>query len=183
LVGDILIVGVIGYSGNIYKEPVKSLTSLCFEVGKCIAKNNWIMMNGGRNGVMQLVSKAARNSNGKVYGVLPWEQQGNEYLDFTIKTGLDLNMRSFVLLKNVDVVISIGGEIGTAIEIFGAYSYKKPIFLMKGSGGWTDRVTNILIEGKYLDNRKLVEVKQISSVEEMEKQLIALEEVKNNWSE
>jgi len=172
-------VGVIGYSGNIFKEPIKSLTSLCYDVGRIIAGNNWVLVNGGRDGIMQLVSKAVKNSGGHVIGFLPWEQEGNNYLDFHIKTGLDLNMRSFVLLKNVDVVVSIGGEIGTAIEILGAYSYKKPILLMKNSGGWTDRITEVLIEGKFLDNRKLVEVKQVSSIDELEKILKGIEEVKN----
>jgi len=172
-------IGVIGYSGNAFKEPIKSLTSLCYDVGRIIASNNWVLMNGGRGGIMQLVSKSVKNSGGHVIGFLPWQQEGNGYLDFSIKTGLDLNMRSFVLLKNVDVVVSIGGEIGTAIEIFGAYSYKKPILLMRGSGGWTDRITQVLIEDKFLDNRKLVEVKQVSSLDEMERILKGIEEVKN----
>ncbi|KUK80860.1 MAG: Uncharacterized protein XD96_1357 [Petrotoga mobilis] len=172
-------IGVIGYSGNIFKEPVKSLTSLCDDVGRIIAENNWVLVNGGRDGIMQLVSKAVKNRGGYVIGFLPWQVEGNDYLDFSIKTGLDLNMRSFVLLKNVDVVVSIGGEIGTAIEILGAYSYKKPILLMKNSGGWTDRITEVLIEGKFLDNRKLVELKQVPSIDELERVLKSIEEVKN----
>ncbi|TDX14956.1 hypothetical protein C8D74_10985 [Petrotoga sibirica] len=172
-------IGVIGYSGNIFKEPVKSLTSLCDDVGRIIAENNWVLVNGGRDGIMQLVSKAVKNRGGYVIGFLPWQVEGNDYLDFSIKTGLDLNMRSFVLLKNVDVVVSIGGEIGTAIEILGAYFYKKPILLMKNSGGWTDRITEVLIEGKFLDNRKLVELKQVPSIDELERVLKSIEEVKN----
>ncbi len=50
------------------------------------------------------------------------------------------------MLKNVDAVVSLGGEIGTAIEILGAYSYKKPIILFRNTGGWTDNITKILIE-------------------------------------
>jgi len=172
-------IGVIGYSGNIFKEPVKSLNSICYDVGRIIAENNWVLVNGGRDGIMQLVSKAVKNRGGYVIGFLPWQEEGNDYLDFSIKTGLDLNMRSFVLLKNVDVVVSIGGEIGTAIEILGAYSYKKPILLMKNSGGWTDRITEVLIEGKFLDNRKLVELKQVPSIDELERVLKSIEEVKN----
>lgn len=180
----ILNVGVIGYSGNIFKDPIKSLTSMCDEIGKLIAKNGWLLVNGGRDGIMQLVSKSANNHGGKVIGILPWEQEGNNYLDISLKTGLDLNMRSFLMLKNVDIVISIGGEIGTAIEILGAYSYKKPVLLMRNSGGWTDRITNVLIEDKFLDNRKLVEIKQVFSIEMLEELLKKVEaEVKNNWSE
>lgn len=178
----VLNVGVIGYSGDIYKEPIKSLTSICLEIGKCIAKNNWILVNGGRNGVMHLVSKAAKNNGGYVIGYLPWGEEGNEYLTLPIKTGLDFNMRSFIMLKNVDAVVSLGGEIGTAIEILGAYSYKKPIILFRNTGGWTDNITKILIEEKYLDNRKLIELRQVYKVTEMEIALKEIEQgVKKDW--
>ncbi|BBE30131.1 hypothetical protein OSSY52_02720 [Tepiditoga spiralis] len=168
-------VGVIGYSGNKELEPVKSLKKICIEVGKVIAKNNWIMYNGGRDGIMDLVSEGAKKNGGKVIGVMPWEENGNEYLDLEIKTGLDFSMRSFVLLKSVDAVVSIGGEIGTALELVGAYAYKKPLILLKGTGGWTEIAEKILIDGKYLDNRKMIEVKVAKDLNEMEALLKEIE--------
>ncbi|WP_129407950.1 TIGR00725 family protein [Marinitoga lauensis] len=161
-------VGVIGYSGDLHKEPIESLKDIIYKVGKIIAKNNWILFSGGRDGVMELISKAVKENGGKSIGILPWEINGNEYLDVSIKTGLDFSMRSYVLVKSVDVVISIGGEIGTAIEILGAYANKKPVILIKGTGGWTDRIQNVLIEGKYLDNRKLSEIYIANNIEELE---------------
>jgi len=76
-------------------------------------------------------------------------------------------MRSFILVKSVDAVVSVGGEIGTAIEILAAYANRRPVILLRGTGGWTDRIADVLIDGKYLDNRKLVEVYQAWSVEEV----------------
>jgi len=173
-------VGVIGYSGNKELEPVKSLKEVCLEVGKIIAKNNWFVYNGGRDGIMDLVSEGAKKNGGKVIGILPWEEKGNEYLDLEIKTGLDFSMRSFVLLKSVDVVVSIGGEIGTALELIGAYAYKKPLILLKGTGGWTETAEKILIDGKYLDNRKMVEVRVAKDVKDLE---VLLREIEGELSD
>lgn len=44
---------------------------------------------------------------------------------------------------------------------------KKPVILMRNTGGWTDKVVLTLIENKYLDNRKMVEIYQAYNIEEM----------------
>jgi len=31
---------------------------------------------------------------------------------------------------------------------------------MKGTGGWTDRIIPVMIDGRYLDNRRSVEIGQ-----------------------
>ncbi|MDN5343108.1 TIGR00725 family protein [Oceanotoga sp. DSM 15011] len=160
-------IGVIGYSGDKNLEPVKSLKNICFEIGKLIAENGDTLLTGGRDGIMDFVCESAYKNNANVVGILPWDEEGNKYLNTTIKTGLDFSMRSFVLLKSVDIVISVGGQVGTALEILGAYAYKKPIILMRGTGGWTDTVTKTLIEDKYLDNRKMVELYQAYNIEEL----------------
>ncbi|MDI3516580.1 MAG: hypothetical protein PWP37_203 [Thermotogota bacterium] len=159
-------IGVAGYSGPINQPPVSDIKDLCEELGTAIAREGHILVNGGRDGVMELVSKAAARAGGHVVGILPFEDKGNEYLSLAISTGLDFQMRSFIMLKNVDVLIAVGGEIGTAIEILGAYAYAIPIILMRGSGGWTDRIVDVLIDRRFLDNRRKVEVFQAWTVEE-----------------
>jgi len=160
-------IGVIGYSGDVNAEPVKSLKNLCEELGKAIAQRGHILVSGGRDGIMELVSKAAKEAGGHVIGILPHLEKGNGYLDFAVSTGMDFSMRSILMMYNVDMVISIGGKAGTALELFAAYGHSIPIFLLRGSGGWTDRITKVLLEGKYLDERKTVELKSFWSVDEM----------------
>ncbi len=169
-------IGVIGYSGNVNEEPVKSLKNICEEVGKSIAKNGYVLVSGGRDGIMELVSKAAKQEGGQVIGVLPGLESGNDHLTFALNTGMDFSMRSILMMYNVDVVISIGGKSGTALELFAAYSRSIPIFLLRGSGGWTDRITKVLLEGKYLDERKSVELKSVWSVKEIMEEIRKLEE-------
>jgi hypothetical protein len=162
-VGDyVRYVAVIGSSGKIDER----LKKICNDLGKELGKR-YIILSGGRDGVMEEIAKGVNEVNGKIIGILPFEEQGNKFNSFEIKTGLDFQMRSFVIIKSADAVISIGGEIGTAIEILATYANKKPLILFNGTGGWTDKVQKILIDGKFLDNRRLVEVKIGNTVEEV----------------
>ncbi|MCD6449938.1 MAG: TIGR00725 family protein [Thermotogaceae bacterium] len=162
-------VAVIGYSGDINDEKIKKLKPLCEELGRRIAQEGFTLITGGRDGIMELVSKAAKEAGGTAVGVLPYSPSSvetNMYVDIPIYTGLDFQMRSFIMLYSSEVVISIGGEIGTAIEILGAYAQRKKLIFMKGTGGWTDRFAKVLIDGKYLDNRRLTPVHFAESVDD-----------------
>lgn len=165
-------IGVIGYSGSLESDFLMPIKDICLKTGEILARNNHTLFTGGRNGVMELVSKGASDFSGTVVGVLPEsEPVGNPYNSVRIQTGMDYMMRSIVLIQSVDMVISIGGEIGTFFEMVSAYAYGKPVILFRGTGGWTDRVADVLIEGKYLDNRKTVEIKQVFTIEELESYL------------
>ncbi|WP_448515908.1 TIGR00725 family protein [Pseudothermotoga sp.] len=151
-------VAVVGYSGPIDLPPVCDVANVCLELGEALAKKGHTIVCGGRDGVMELISQGARRANGTVIGVLPQGEEGNTYLTIRIKTPFDNVTRSLVLIQTSDVVISIGGEIGTAIEVLIAYARAKPVILFEGTGGWTDRFAQVLIEGRYLDSRKIVEI-------------------------
>lgn len=160
-------VGVVGYSGPLDQPPISEIAHLCLNLGEALAREGYTIVCGGRDGVMELVSKGARKVGGSIIGVLPVGEEGNPYLTVRIKTPFDNVTRSLVLVQTSDVVISIGGEIGTAIEVLIAYAKGKPVVLFEGTGGWTDRFAELLIEGRYLDNRKVVEVLKARSVEQI----------------
>ncbi|MFO7881601.1 MAG: TIGR00725 family protein [Kosmotogaceae bacterium] len=161
-------IAVIGYSGNINTSPVAEISELCVSTGKKLAELNFRIFTGGRDGVMELVAQGARSANGEVIGILPFEEQGNKHNSLNILTGMDYLTRSLLIVRSCDYVLSIGGEIGTLYEIVSAYACGKTVILMRGTGGWTDRITSILIDGKYLDNRKIAPLEQVSSLEELE---------------
>ncbi|MFN3282624.1 MAG: TIGR00725 family protein [Pseudothermotoga sp.] len=160
-------VGVVGYSGSVDSPLMKGIYETCLRLGEALAENNHIVFCGGRDGVMELVSEGVKRANGTVVGVLPHEEVGNEYLSLRIRTPFDNITRSLVLIESCDVVVSVGGEVGTAIEVLMAYAKSKPVILLTGTGGWTDRFSEILIEGKYLDSRKNVIVMKATTVEEV----------------
>ena len=163
-------VAVVGYSGPIDLPPVSDIADICVELGRALAREGHVLYTGGRDGVMELVSKGAKEMGGIVVGILPGEFSSpyvNPYVSVPVVTGLDFQMRSFIMLHSVDAVVSVGGEIGTAIEILGAYAYSKRLILLRGTGGWTDRISEVLIDGKYLDNRRKIVVEQAWSIDEV----------------
>lgn len=164
-------VGVVGYSGSVDSPYIRKIKQTCIQLGQVLAQNNHTVFCGGRDGVMQLVSEGVRKANGTVVGVLPYGEVGNEYLSLRIKTPFDNITRSLVLIESCDVVVSVGGEIGTAIEVLMAYARSKPVILLTGTGGWTDRFSEVLVEGKYLDSRKNSIVMKANTVEEVVKMI------------
>jgi len=85
-------------------------------------------------------------------------------------------MRSFVLVKSVEAVIAIGGEIGTAVEMLATYANRKPLILLRNTGGWADKIPSVLIDDKYLDNRRMAPVYQAFSIEQV---MTILDELEN----
>ncbi|HAA85529.1 MAG TPA: TIGR00725 family protein [Kosmotogaceae bacterium] len=160
-------ISVIGYSGPIDLPPVSDIRDTCDQVGHLIAEMGHTLFTGGRNGVMEIVSRSARQAGGTVIGVLPFEEDGNPYNNVALKTGMDYKLRSLILIHSVDLVISIGGEIGTLFEIVAAYGYEKDVILFSGTGGVTDRVGAILIDNRYLDNRRLASIHSVKSLNEL----------------
>jgi len=159
-------VAVVGYSGSVEHEPVLKIAELCISLGKALATNGHTVFCGGRDGVMELVSRGVREAGGTVVGVLPACEEGNEHLSLRIRTPFDNITRSLVLIESSDVIVSVGGEVGTALEILMAYARSKPIILLLGTGGWTDRFSEVLVDDKYLDSRRNVAVLKARTVEE-----------------
>jgi hypothetical protein len=159
-------VGVIGYSGDIKSDKIMRLKDISFSLGKEIALRNHILISGGRDGIMHYVSKGCQENGGISVGVLPYDtlDESNKFLTVPITTGLSMDMRSNIMINSSDVVIMIGGEIGTLYELVLAYIHKKSIVILSGTGGWADRIRSVLYDGKYLDTRKLTEIKIFESI-------------------
>ncbi|BDG59589.1 TIGR00725 family protein [Caldinitratiruptor microaerophilus] len=157
-------IAVIGQSGEIGPK----LRELARRVGAAVAAAGAILFTGGRDGVMAAASQGAREAGGVTVGILPGDDlgQANPYVDIPITTGLTMEGRSQVLIHTADAVVAVGGGNGTLGEISNAYLYRKPIVAVRGSGGWADRLQPVLIEGKYLDHRRLVAIRFASDPEE-----------------
>ncbi len=166
-------VAVIGYAGDIDEYPVNTVSDIAKKVGTLLGKKRFVVLTGGRDGIMHIVSREAAEKGAIVIGITPYRDGGITPYAIEIATGLDMAMRSGVLLNSADIVISIGGAAGTAIEIFMAYSYRKPLILMRGTGGWTDRLISILesdntLDGKSLDYRSAGGVYIADNIEMLE---------------
>lgn len=162
-----IIIGVIGDS------EVDNEEELIFaeKLGEALAKEGYVVMNGGRTGVMEAVSKGVRKAGGLSIGILPSssKDEANPYIDIPIPTNLGWARNTIVPLAS-DVVIAIGGKAGTLVEIGYSWVYGKPIIGIIGFGGWSEKLA-----GKRIDDRGsdvIHPAKEISEVLELIKKLV-----------
>lgn len=112
------------------------------DVGRLVAKNGFVLLCGGRGGVMEAACKGAKKEQGLTIGILPYsKEEANNFVDIAIPTNIG-NIRNFLVVNSGDVVIAIGGRWGTLNEITFSMIYKKPLILIKGTGGCVDEIIN-----------------------------------------
>jgi uncharacterized protein (TIGR00725 family) len=120
------------------------------DVGKLIAQKGYVLVCGGRGGIMKAVCKGAKEFNGITVGILPEsKEEANKFIDIPIATGLG-KRRNFLVANASDAVIAIGGRWGTLNEITFSLIIKKPLILIKGTGGIVDKI----IKAHLLQNVK-----------------------------
>jgi uncharacterized protein (TIGR00725 family) len=99
---------------------------------------------------MRAACKGAKEGKGLTVGILPEsKEEANEFIDIPIATGLGTR-RNFLVVNACDAVIAIGGRWGTLSEISFSLIFKKPVILIKGTGGIVDKIIN----GQLLQNIK-----------------------------
>ncbi len=98
------------------------------EIGRQIAKRNWILLTGGRKaGVMDAASKGASKAGGEVIGVLPGDSHlgMSDYVSIPIITGMGSG-RNLINILTADVLIVCGMGLGTSSEAALAIKHGKP---------------------------------------------------------
>ncbi len=145
------LIAVIGKSARNPADPVPAKALRAGEeVGKLLAERGAVIVTGGLSGVMEAVSRGAKNAGGLVIGILPGfdKRDANAYVDVAITTGMGW-MRNTLVVRAADAVIMISGGIGTLNELTVAYEDKPTVIL--GTGGWSDRIREVAYQGKHLD--------------------------------
>jgi len=148
-------IGVMGSAADTkYSKKVEEIAE---KIGYLLAKQNAIVIYGAEKDYDSLSTAAARGAkkaNGITVGVTYgkgkniWDKDGNT--DIIICSGLERGGgREFVLVNSCDGIITISGGSGTMNEMLVAYQLNIPVIVMKGTGGWSDKMA-----GKYFDARK-----------------------------
>jgi len=158
-------VTVIGSSTPLSSKALE----LSYELGKELAERGFILVCGGRGGVMEAAAKGAKEAGGTTIGILPGvsRDEANPYIDIAIPTGLG-QARNQVNVLAGDVVIVVEGQAGTLSEIGLALAHGKPVIALKGSGGVAD-----LLAGKTIGKYRVLEA---SSVKEAVKKAVKISE-------
>jgi len=119
------------------------------ELGELLARAGFIVVTGGRGGVMEAVCKGAKRAGGVTVGILPGRERGeaNPFVDIAIPTGMSHARNALTVLAG-DVVMVIDGGAGTLSEVGLALAYEKPVIALRGSGGVADIVAGRVIGGR-----------------------------------
>ncbi len=103
-----------------------------YGLGTLIARQGWILLNGGRDaGVMAASASGAHEAGGITIGILPDSTAGTAgaHIQIPIVTGMG-NARNCINVLSSDVVVACPGGMGTLSEIALALKCHKPTLLL-----------------------------------------------------
>lgn len=158
----------------------QNISDLAFEIGKIIASLGCVMVYGAEKDSDSLSTSAARGAKsvwwfvmGVTYGKTPdvwWEML--DLTDCMVCTGMERGgWREFVLVSSCDAIVVVGGWSGTLNEMTVAYQKKIPIFAMKWTGGWADKLADQYIDERYLTDPKRYICKGIDNADDLTREL------------
>ncbi|HPQ82037.1 MAG TPA: TIGR00725 family protein [bacterium] len=121
------IVAVIGES-----ETTPEVWEIAREVGRGVAAKGWILVTGGLSGVMEAASRGANEAGGAVVGILPQgtTEPANKFVTVPIATNMG-HARNVIIAHTADMLIAVGGSMGTLSEIAIARKLGKPVFSIR----------------------------------------------------
>lgn len=89
-----------------------------YELGFLIAREGWVLLNGGRPaGVMEASARGARDGGGLTVGILPGTSAAgaSDHVDIPIPTGMG-DARNYINVLSSSVVVLLPGGAGTLSE-------------------------------------------------------------------
>jgi uncharacterized protein (TIGR00725 family) len=134
------------------ESELQRLTVLATRLGQVIAERGCVLVTGATTGFPDVVSRAARRQGCLTVGISPAssrEEHISRYslpddgVDVIIYTGFGLKGRNVINVRSSDVVIILGGGMGTLNEFTIAYDEGKVVGVLEGTGGAADQIKNI----------------------------------------
>ena len=112
-------------------EATPSQLDAAREVGRLLAQQGAVVINGGYGGVSGAASEGAASQGGTVIGLLPdADREGaNPHLTISLPTGLG-QARNLLIVTAAESVIAIGGGWGTLSEIALARRLGRSVFAL-----------------------------------------------------
>lgn len=159
----------IGVMGSAQGPTIKNDSSVikAEQVGKYIALNNCILINGACPGLPNDAARGAKNAGGFVMGISPgfslYEHiekysSPNKYYDIILFTGMGLMERDIINIRSSDAIVIVGGGVGTLNEFIIAYDEDRHVGVLKGSGGISDHIETILkFAHRQLNDKVIIE--------------------------
>lgn len=141
---------------------VEALRSLCTE--------EVVFVVGGYEGFMRMFVDKALEEGFRVVILPPVEQEDTVFPGkaIVVKTGATFVIRSSILVRTSDVVVAIGGGVGTLQEVVTAHNEGKPVYVLVDTGLPTDIVKSL---PSRLDTRAPRELKVYSDPEALAREV------------
>lgn len=105
---------------------------MAYELGREIAKQNWITLTGGRSfGIMDAALKGASEAGGLTIGILPGDTSKNssDHAQIKIVTSMGSG-RNYISVLSSHVIVVLGMASGTASEVALALKSRKKVILL-----------------------------------------------------
>ena len=137
-------------------KATPELNKLAYEVGKEIARQGYILVCGGKGGIMNAACQGAKESSGLTVGIIPElnieENTDNKYLDIVIPTGLNFS-RNYIVQNSGSIIIMIGGSFGTLSELAYALQFKRKVIALNSK--WANIDQSITVAQSPVEAVKL----------------------------
>jgi uncharacterized protein (TIGR00725 family) len=160
-----VIVGVMGPGEGASDNDME----LAYRLGKRIAENGYILVNGGRSaGVMNASARGANEKKGIVVGILPGiDKKGmSEYISIPIITGMG-NARNVINILTPDIIVAIGSGSGTFSEISLAVKSGKPLIIAHQTDEFKTVIHELSQNVYFLEdeNEMMLKIKNIMNLQ------------------
>lgn len=135
-------------------------------LGGLIAKEGWILLNGGRaSGIMEASAQGAKENGGLTIGILPGNDPAwaSEYIDIPILTGIGF-ARNYINVLTSEVVVALPGRTGTISEIALALNIGKKVISLNFDLG--------ILFKEYEEARQLIYTQQPEEVISLIKKIL-----------
>ena len=117
------IIGVIGGSMCLEEDAQTAR-----RMGELIAENGYILICGGLTGIMEEASRGCTSKGSISIGILPGSSadDANEWIGIPVVTAMS-HARNNIIVRSSDIIVSIGGGLGTLSEIAVALKIGKQV--------------------------------------------------------
>ena len=143
----------IGIMGSAEQSQADELHDQARQLGQSVASHDVILLTGATTGSIYAAGKAARDAGALHLGISPAhdvvehvERFGlpTDACDAIIYTGFGLKGRNVVLVRSCDIVLVLGGGMGSLNEFTIAYDEGKTIGCLTGTGGVADEIRHLV---------------------------------------